>query len=136
MCLHYYNLLPRLKELSKKSVSHGTKAKLEGANEEDEGDDDKDVVGQQLVEVGIAKDQALRVGRNPEYSGKYHCPNSHARGTKHQKDFPGKKRNVVAKVENKKYFEKINILPIIMVGSPSQHVCCKHLKTGSNDNGE
>ena len=90
-----YNLLPRLKELFKKSVSYGNKSKLEGANEEDKGGDDKDVVGEQLVEVGIAKDQVLSVGRNPKYSRKDYCPNSHSRDTKHQKDFPDKKRNVL-----------------------------------------
>ena len=66
------------------SEAHGTKAK------KDKGDHDEVAVGQHLVEVGIAKDQALCVGGNPEYSGKYYCPDSHARGTKYQKDFPEK----------------------------------------------
>ena len=86
-----FHLFPRLKEFSEKSVAHGTKAELEGSNEEDEGDHDEDVVGEQLVEVGIAKDQALRVGGDPEYSGKYDCSNSHARGTEDQKYFSEKR---------------------------------------------
>ena len=94
------HLLPRLKELSEKSVTHRTKAKLEGANEEDKGDHDEDVVGEQLIEVGIAKDQAFRVGGDPEYSGKYDCPDSHARGTKHQKDFPEKRDIANIKIQN------------------------------------
>ena len=84
------HLLPWLKKFAEQSIAHGSEAKLEGADKKDEGDHNEDAVGQQLVEVGTAKDQALGVGGNPEYSGKYYCPDSHARGTKYQKDFPEK----------------------------------------------
>ena len=84
------HLLPWLKKFAEQSVTHWTEAKLEGADKKDEGDDDEDAVGQQLVEVGIAKDQALRVGGDPKYSGKYYCSDAHSRGTKYQKDFPEK----------------------------------------------
>ena len=51
-----FHLLPWLKELTKESVAHRTKTKLEGSNKQDESDHNEDVVGEEVIDVGIAKD--------------------------------------------------------------------------------
>ena len=50
------HLLPWLKEFTKESVAHRTKTKLEGSNKQDESDHNEDVVGEEVIDVGIAKD--------------------------------------------------------------------------------
>ena len=50
------HLLPWLKEFTKECVAHRTKTKLEGSNKQDESDHNEDVVGEEDIDVGIAKD--------------------------------------------------------------------------------